>query len=219
MGTALRRYSPLRFPTTPRAGRAAERRDRTSSKEYPICACLTYPSAATDRTCIPGRGFSIALSSEACFCICRAWSVTNAIFRPRQFVAWSDPSSTALKRFFTLLRALTNARWMVVSGVLPRPREEWKSVNHIKCQPMAVPNSCSLPLPTRIAFVGNYLPRQCGIATSTTDLCTTLATEYGAGRLFAIPVNDPESSYDYLSRCAWNWSKRIRPPMSGLRNS
>jgi glycosyltransferase involved in cell wall biosynthesis len=55
----------------------------------------------------------------------------------------------------------------------------------------------SLPLPTRIAFVGNYLPRQCGIATFTTDLCTALATEYGASRLFAIPVNDPESSYEY----------------------
>ncbi len=57
--------------------------------------------------------------------------------------------------------------------------------------------ACKLPLPTRIAFVGNYLPRECGIATFTTDLCTALATEYGEGRLFAIPVNDPDSSYDY----------------------
>jgi glycosyltransferase involved in cell wall biosynthesis len=56
---------------------------------------------------------------------------------------------------------------------------------------------CKLPLPTRIAFVGNYMPRECGIATFTTDLCTALATEYGEGRLFAIPVNDPDSSYDY----------------------
>ncbi len=54
-----------------------------------------------------------------------------------------------------------------------------------------------LPLPTRIAFVGNYLPRECGIATFTTDLCTALAAEYGEGRMFAIPVNDPDSSYDY----------------------
>lgn len=57
--------------------------------------------------------------------------------------------------------------------------------------------ACALPLPTRIAFVGNYLPRECGIATFTTDLCTALAAEYGAGRLFAIPVNDPDSNYDY----------------------
>ncbi|MGD0096847.1 MAG: glycosyltransferase family 4 protein [Terracidiphilus sp.] len=57
--------------------------------------------------------------------------------------------------------------------------------------------TCSLPLPTRVAFVGNSLPRQCGIATFTTDLCAALAAEYGHGRLFAIPVNDPESHYDY----------------------
>jgi hypothetical protein len=59
----------------------------------------------------------------------------------------------------------------------------------------AAMHACKLPLPTRIAFVGNYLPRECGIATFTTDLCTALATEYGEERLFAIPVNDPESSY------------------------
>ena len=57
--------------------------------------------------------------------------------------------------------------------------------------------ACTPPLPTRIAFVGNYLPRECGIATFTTDLCNALAAEYGDGRLFAIPVNDPDSSYDY----------------------
>src|SRR5579859_1158299 len=54
-----------------------------------------------------------------------------------------------------------------------------------------------VPLPTRIAFIGNYLPRECGIATFTTDLCTALGTEFGNERLFAIPVNDPDSSYDY----------------------
>jgi glycosyltransferase involved in cell wall biosynthesis len=59
------------------------------------------------------------------------------------------------------------------------------------------PKDCNLPLPTRIAFIGNYLPRQCGIATFTTDLCAALATEFGGGRLFAIPVNDPDSSYVY----------------------
>jgi glycosyltransferase involved in cell wall biosynthesis len=59
---------------------------------------------------------------------------------------------------------------------------------------------CTLPLPTRIAIIGNYLPRECGIATFTTDLCTALAAEYGEQRLFAIPVNDPDSSYDYPER-------------------
>ena len=72
------------------------------------------------------------------------------------------------------------------------------------CQTVApIPDrstSCTLPLPTRIAFVGNYLPRQCGIATFTTDLCTALALEFGGDRLFAIPVNDPDSAYDYPSQ-------------------
>jgi glycosyltransferase involved in cell wall biosynthesis len=62
---------------------------------------------------------------------------------------------------------------------------------------LEVPQASRLPLPTRIASVGNYLPRECGIATFTTDLCTALAAEYGPERLFAIPVNDPESSYEY----------------------
>jgi len=57
--------------------------------------------------------------------------------------------------------------------------------------------AASLPLPTRIAFIGNYLPRECGIATFTTDLCTAFESEFGKGRLFAIPVNDPESAYEY----------------------
>jgi len=57
--------------------------------------------------------------------------------------------------------------------------------------------ACSLPLPTRIAFIGNYLPRQCGIATFTTDLCDAVGNEFGTERLFAIPVNDPDSSYQY----------------------
>jgi glycosyltransferase involved in cell wall biosynthesis len=58
----------------------------------------------------------------------------------------------------------------------------------------------SSPLPTRIAVIGNYLPRECGIATFTTDLCTALTTEYGEGRLFAIPVNDPDCKYNYPDR-------------------
>src|SRR5579872_4521679 len=66
--------------------------------------------------------------------------------------------------------------------------------------PSAASGSSPLPLPTRIAVIGNYLPRQCGIATFTTDLCTAVASEYGSARLFAVPVNDPESSYQYPDR-------------------
>ena len=55
-------------------------------------------------------------------------------------------------------------------------------------------------LPSRIAVVGNYLPRQCGIATFTTDLCDAISTECGTAKLFAVPVNDTESGYAYPER-------------------
>jgi glycosyltransferase involved in cell wall biosynthesis len=59
-------------------------------------------------------------------------------------------------------------------------------------------------LPSRIAVIGNYLPRQCGIATFTTDLCAAISAEYGTARLLALPVNDTEQAYDYPSRVRWS---------------
>lgn len=51
--------------------------------------------------------------------------------------------------------------------------------------------------PHQIAFIGNYLPRQCGIATFTTDLCQAVATKYPEATCFAIAVNDTAVGYDY----------------------
>ena len=59
-------------------------------------------------------------------------------------------------------------------------------------------------LPSRIAVIGNYLPRQCGIATFTTDLCEAIAAEYGTARLLALPVNDTAQGYDYPARVRWS---------------
>ncbi|MGB6387528.1 MAG: glycosyltransferase family 4 protein [Terriglobales bacterium] len=59
-------------------------------------------------------------------------------------------------------------------------------------------------LPSRIAVIGNYLPRQCGLATFTTDLCTAISAEYGTARLLALPVNDTEEGYDYPARVRWS---------------
>jgi glycosyltransferase involved in cell wall biosynthesis len=59
-------------------------------------------------------------------------------------------------------------------------------------------------LPSRIAVIGNYLPRQCGIATFTTDLCAAIAAEYGTARLLALPVNDTDEGYDYPARVRWS---------------
>ena len=69
----------------------------------------------------------------------------------------------------------------------------------------ARPRSHSKPsLPSRIAVIGNYLPRQCGIATFTTDLCAAISAEYGTARLLALPVNDTEQGYDYPARVRWS---------------
>src|SRR5260370_19957414 len=52
-------------------------------------------------------------------------------------------------------------------------------------------------LPNRIAVIGNYLPRHCGIATFTTDLCDAIHAQYDATELLALPVNDTEECYSY----------------------
>ena len=54
--------------------------------------------------------------------------------------------------------------------------------------------------PIRIAVIGNHLPRQCGIATFTTDLCNAIAAEYGAAQLSVVAINDGQSSYLYPER-------------------
>jgi glycosyltransferase involved in cell wall biosynthesis len=59
-------------------------------------------------------------------------------------------------------------------------------------------------MPSRIAVIGNHLPRQCGIATFTTDLCAALAAEYEGVRLMALPVNDTGQEYDYPERVRWS---------------
>ncbi len=58
----------------------------------------------------------------------------------------------------------------------------------------------SASLPSRVAVIGNYLPRQCGIATFTTDLCDAIGAEYETVQLLAVPVNDPGSQYLYPPR-------------------
>jgi|SRR5581483_7478702 len=59
-------------------------------------------------------------------------------------------------------------------------------------------------LPSRIAVIGNYLPRHCGIATFTTDLCAAISSEFKSARLLALPVNDTEGGYDYPDRVRWS---------------
>ena len=60
----------------------------------------------------------------------------------------------------------------------------------------------------RIAFIGNYLPRQCGIATFTTDLCEAFAAEYSETSCIALPVNDCEAGYAYPPRVRFELAEK-----------
>lgn len=62
-------------------------------------------------------------------------------------------------------------------------------------------------LPSRVAIIGNYLPRRCGIATFTTDLCDAIHAEYEATELLALPVNDTEEGYSYPARIRFELSQ------------
>ena len=48
-----------------------------------------------------------------------------------------------------------------------------------------------------IAFLGDYLPRKCGIATFTSDLLGAVAARHPKARCFAVPVNDISGCYQY----------------------
>jgi glycosyltransferase involved in cell wall biosynthesis len=60
----------------------------------------------------------------------------------------------------------------------------------------------------RIAFVGNYLPRQCGIATFTTDLCEAFAEKYSGTTCIALPVNDVQTGYAYPARVRFELTEK-----------
>lgn len=61
----------------------------------------------------------------------------------------------------------------------------------------------------RVAFVGNYVPRKCGIATFTTDLCEAVAAAYADTiTCLALPVNDTEAGYTYPPRVRFELSEK-----------
>lgn len=61
----------------------------------------------------------------------------------------------------------------------------------------------------RIAFIGNYQPRQCGIATFTTDLCESIADEYKGTACIALPSMIPKKVMSIRRGCGLNWPRRI----------
>src|SRR5215210_2844747 len=49
----------------------------------------------------------------------------------------------------------------------------------------------------KIAFVGDYLPRKCGIATFTHDMYASVASIAPDAECLVVPVNDRPEGYDY----------------------
>ncbi len=59
----------------------------------------------------------------------------------------------------------------------------------------------------KIAFLGDYLPRQCGIATFTHDLRQAIAEQYPATESFVAPVNDLPEGYPYPPEVRFEFSE------------
>jgi glycosyltransferase involved in cell wall biosynthesis len=51
----------------------------------------------------------------------------------------------------------------------------------------------------KIALIGDYLPRKCGIATFTHDLRQSIAAQFSETECIVVPVNDVEGGYDYAA--------------------
>ena len=63
-------------------------------------------------------------------------------------------------------------------------------------------------LPHRIAFLGDYLPRLCGIATFTHDLCEAVSSAAPDAQCFVGAVNDRLEGYDYPPRVRFEMDEK-----------
>lgn len=63
----------------------------------------------------------------------------------------------------------------------------------------------------KIAFLGDSLPRKCGIATFTSDLRCAMASEYPALQCLVAPVNDLAGVYDYPPEVRFEIAERDSP--------
>ncbi|MGH7991874.1 MAG: glycosyltransferase family 4 protein [Limisphaerales bacterium] len=63
----------------------------------------------------------------------------------------------------------------------------------------------------KVAFLGDYLPRKCGIATFTTDLRCAMSAEFPAMQCLVVPVNDLADGYDYPAEVRFEIAEQELP--------
>ena len=63
----------------------------------------------------------------------------------------------------------------------------------------------------KVAFLGDYLPRKCGIATFTSDLRCAVAAEFPAIQCPVVPVNDLAEGYDYPAEVRFEIAEQDLP--------
>jgi glycosyltransferase involved in cell wall biosynthesis len=63
----------------------------------------------------------------------------------------------------------------------------------------------------KVAFLGDYLPRKCGIATFTTDLRCSVAKEFPDIQCLVVPVNDLADGYDYPAEVRFEIAEQDLP--------
>ena len=66
----------------------------------------------------------------------------------------------------------------------------------------------NLNIPRKIAFLADYIPRQCGIATFTNDLFTSISDQYHQSDCYVLAVNDNENGYDYPEEVRFEMSEQ-----------
>src|SRR5688572_19744135 len=64
---------------------------------------------------------------------------------------------------------------------------------------------------SKIAFLGDYLPRKCGIATFTADLRCAIAAGFPKLQCPVVPVNDIEDGYEYPSEVRFEIAEQDLP--------